>query len=108
MLTREDDVEIHALHKQGWTISAIARHLGKDRKTIRAYLAGERVASVRARGEPDPFERFAVYCGERLGEDPHLWASALFDEVLVLGYDKSYATFTRNLRARSLRPACEP
>src|SRR3954464_2671952 len=76
MLTREDDVEIHALHKQGWTISAIARHLGKDRKTIRAYLAGERVAGVRARGEPDPFERFAVYCGERLGEDPHLWASA--------------------------------
>jgi hypothetical protein len=27
---------------QGWSISAIARHLGRDRKTIRAYLDGER------------------------------------------------------------------
>jgi transposase len=108
MLTREDDVEIHALHKQGWTISAIARHLGKDRKTIRAYLAGERVAGERARSEPDPFDRFAVYCTERLREDPHLWGSALFDEVAALGYDRSYPTFTRQLRDRALRPACEP
>jgi predicted transcriptional regulator len=44
MLTREDDVDAHALHRQGWTISAIARHLGRDRKTIRAYLRGELVA----------------------------------------------------------------
>jgi hypothetical protein len=28
MLTREDDVDAHALHRRGWTISAIARHLG--------------------------------------------------------------------------------
>ncbi len=28
MLTREKDVNAHALRKQGWTISAIARHLG--------------------------------------------------------------------------------
>jgi len=40
MLTWEDDVEVHALHKQGWTIAAIARHVGRDRKTVRAYLNG--------------------------------------------------------------------
>ena len=108
MITREDDVDAHALHRRGWTISAIARHLGKDRKTIRAYLAGERTAGIRVLSEPDPFDRFATYCGERLREDPHLWASALFDEVLALGYDRSYPTFTRQLRTRALRPACEP
>jgi predicted transcriptional regulator len=43
MLTREDDVDAHALHRRGWTISAIARHLGHDRKTIRAYLHGDQV-----------------------------------------------------------------
>jgi transposase len=48
MLTREDDIDVHALHRQGWTISAIARHLGKDRKTVRAYLNG-RQAGVRQR-----------------------------------------------------------
>jgi transposase len=108
MLTREDDVDAHALHRRGWTISAIARHLGHDRKTIRAYLHGGRVAGQRRRAETDPFEPFASYCRERLGEDPHLWATTLFDELLELGYDRSYPTFTRQLRARGLRPACEP
>ena len=107
MLTREDDIDVHALRRQGWTISAIARHLGKDRKTIRAYLSG-REAGVRARSWPDPFEAFAAYCAQRLKDDPHLWASALFDELLELGYDRSYPTMTRQLRARGLRPACEP
>jgi transposase len=107
MLTRENDIDVQALHRQGWTISAIARHLGRDRKTIRAYLGG-RQAGVRARSEPDPFEAFAGYCGQRLRDDPHLWASTLFDELLELGYDRSYPTMTRQVRARGLRPACEP
>jgi transposase len=77
MLTREDDVDAHALHRQGWTISAIARHLGHDRKTIRAYLRGERVAGQRAPAGPDSFEAFAAYCRLRLAEDPHLWATTL-------------------------------
>ena len=107
MLTREDDIDVHALHRQGWTISAIARHLGRDRKTVRAYLAG-REAGVRERSLPDPFERFVAYAGQRLTEDPHLWASTLYDELLELGYDRSYPTMTRQLRDRGLRPACEP
>ena len=108
MLTREDDIDVHALRRQGWTISAIARHLGRDRKTIRAYLAGDRVAGVRARPDPDPFEVFAPFCAQRLADDPHLWASALFDEVTDLGYLGSYPTMTRQIRIRGLRPACEP
>jgi len=28
-------VEVHAQRKRGWTISAIARHTGFDRKTVR-------------------------------------------------------------------------
>jgi len=31
----------------------------------------------------------------------------LFDEIVALGFDRSYATFTRQLRARRLRPPCE-
>lgn len=107
MLTREDDIDVHALRRQGWTISAIARHLGRDRKTIRAYLNG-REAGVRARSSPDSFEPYAAYVGQRLADDPHLWASALYDELLDLGYDRSYPTMTRAVRARGLRPACEP
>jgi len=39
MLTQEDDVEIHALARRGWSVSAIARHAGRDRKTVRKCLA---------------------------------------------------------------------
>jgi transposase len=64
-------------------------------------------ALKRKRSTPDGFDPYAVYCRERLAEDPHLWATTLFDELLELGYDRSYPTFTRQLRARGLRPPCE-
>ncbi|MFB7600020.1 hypothetical protein [Streptomyces sp. NPDC056160] len=74
MLTREEDVDAHALRRQGWTISAIARHLGRDRKAIRAYLNGDQVPGQR-RQSPDAFVPFLQYCRQRLADDPHLWAS---------------------------------
>ena len=107
MLTQEDDVDAHAFRKRGWSISAIARHLGHDRKTIRAYLNGERVAGVRAPAGEDRFAPFVDYCRARLVEDPHVWVEVLLDELRPLGFDQSYATLTRQLRQRGLRPHCE-
>jgi hypothetical protein len=83
MITQGEDVEIHALKKQGWSVSAIARHTGRDRKTVRAYLNGDRVAGVRAKpdGEVDPFDLVEPYVRQRLSDDPHLRATVLFREV---------------------------
>ena len=106
MLTWEEELEAEALFKRGWTISAIARHLGRDRKTIRAYVFGERVPGVRRRSTPQVFEPFAGYVSQRLADDRHVWASTLFDEVVELGYPGSYPSFTRALRERQLRPPC--
>ncbi len=53
MLTPEEDVEITSLRKRGWTISAIARHVGRDRKTVRSYLSGAREPGVRHRSGED-------------------------------------------------------
>lgn len=108
MLPWEADVEAHALREQGWTISAIARHLDHDRKTIRAYLSGARVPQRRLRREPTLAEPFLEYCRLRLGEDPHLWASTLFDELTALGFAGSYPSLTAAIRAHGLRPHCEP
>jgi transposase len=107
MLTQEDDVDANALRKRGWSISAIARHLGHDRKTIRIYLNGERTAGIRASAGASGFDAYADYCRERLLEDPHLWAMTLFDEIVALGFTQSYPTFTRQVRQRTLRPHCE-
>ena len=106
MLVQEECVEVHALKRRGWSISAIARHLGRDRKTVRAYLLGERMPGERARIGSDPFDRFEPYVRQRLADDPHVWASALFDEIAALGYPQSYPTFVRKIRHRGLRPSC--
>jgi transposase len=108
MLTSEEDMEISSLSKRGWSISAIARHTGRDRKTVRVYLCGDRESGVRRRREPDLFDRFEPYVRQRLVDDPHVRATVLFAEVADLGYARAYPTFTRQLRDRGLRPHCEP
>src|SRR5664279_4055223 len=108
MLTWETTVEAQALYARGWTKSAIARHLGINRRTVREYLKGQQVPGQRVRSEPEVFAPFAEYARLRLADDPHLWASTLFDELTALGYAGSYPSFTRALRTRKLRPHCEP
>ncbi len=86
MLTWEEDIDAHELHRQGWAIAAIARHLGRDRKTIRAQLSGQATAGVRARQGPDGFAPFTEYGRARLAEDPHLEVATLADELEELGW----------------------
>ncbi|MFC9330837.1 IS21 family transposase [Kitasatospora sp. NPDC057015] len=106
MLTREEYLEAQAMRGQGRSIAAIARHLGRDRKTVRSYLGGQRIAGVR-RPQRDEFLRFLPHCHQRLADDPHLPATVLFDEVVQLGYPGAYSTFTRALRTHRLRPTCD-
>ena len=107
MLTYGEDVEAHALFQRGWTISAISRHINRDRKTVRAYLNGTRQPGARARSRPDPLAPFVDYLVARFADDPHVWASALHDEVCRLGYVQSYPSFARQIRTAGLRPHCE-
>jgi transposase len=107
MFSVGEDVEADALFKRGWTVSAIARHLERDRKTVRSYLSGERAPGVRRPGMPDALADYRGYVAARFDDDPHLWASALFDEVVDLGYTGSYVSFARQIRLAGLRPHCE-
>jgi transposase len=102
----EEDVEAHALRGRGWSISAIARHLGRDRKTVRAYLTGVREPGVRRKAVPDLIDPFVEYCRIRLADDPHLWASTLLDELRPLGFAGSYQSLTAGIRRLGLRPSC--
>jgi hypothetical protein len=95
---------------QGWSVSAIARHVGHDRKTVRIYLNGHR-----APGQPRPhahsFAPFAAYVRQRAAEDCHLRGTGLHREITALGYAGSYSAFTRELRGHGItagRCACKP
>ena len=107
MLTQGDDVEVHALAARGWSISAIARHLGRDRRTVRAHLAGDRRPGVRRRPVPDPLAPFVPYIAARLVDDPHLWLTTLQDELMPLGWGAGYQSLTRGVRRHRLRQRCE-
>jgi hypothetical protein len=48
------------------------------------------------------------YCWVRLIDDPRLWASALFDELVELGFTGSYPSLTAAIRGQRLRSHCEP
>ena len=105
MLTQEDDVEIHALAKRGWSKAAIARHTGKDRKTVSRYLAGEGAGQSR-QPAPSCLEPFRGYLEARFVDDPHVEATVLYRELTGAGFDRSYPTLVRELRALELRPVC--
>jgi hypothetical protein len=99
-------VQARELHASGWTVSAIARHLGHDRKTIRIYLAGARNPGQPRTDTPDLFGPFDAYATRRLREDPHLSATALHRELADLDYTGSYSALTRSLRQRDLLSDC--
>jgi transposase len=105
MLTREDDVEIHALAARGWSLSAISRHTGRDRKTVRRYLAGQGAGQRRDRA-PSCLEPFRAYIQARFTDDPHMDATVLHRELVAAGFDRSYPTLVRELRRLQLRPVC--
>ena len=67
---------------------------------------GNRSPGERRPAESDPFDLFEPYVGQRLADDPHVWVTALFDEVTGLGFGQSYPTFVRKIRNRRLRPSC--
>jgi transposase len=104
MLTQEDEVEIYALAARGWSVSAIARHTSRDRKTIRRYLHGPRSERERA---PSCLEPYRAYIAARFDDDPHLLGSVLHRELADAGFDRAYTTMIGELRRLELRPICK-
>jgi transposase len=103
MLTEEDDVEINALAARGWSVSAISRHTGRDRKTVRSYLAAPKVPRVPA---PSCLEPYRAYIEARFEDDPHLEATVLHRELVDAGFGRAYTTLVGELRRLELRPVC--
>jgi transposase len=103
MLTKEEDVEIHALSTRGWSVSAISRHTGADRKTVRKYLT--RPGQER-KARPSCLEPYRGYIEARFADDPHLEATVLHRELRGAGFERSYPTLVRELRRLELRPVC--
>lgn len=98
-------VMILDLHRQGLSVSAIARQSGIDRKTVRKYI--ERGLEAPVYGPRQPRETvidpFTAYLRERVTRYPGLTSKRLFRELKELGYGGGYTAVTDFLR--DVRPA---
>ena len=97
-------VLINDLHQQGLSISAIARKVGCDRKTVKKYI--ERGLEAPCYGpraaRSTVLDAYAAYLTERVAAFPDLSGRRLLREIRKLGYEGSYSTLKPFLR--EIRP----
>ena len=97
-------VMILELHGQGVSISAIARQLGIDRKTVRAYIAKRLEPPAYKKRSPSPsiVAAYEPYLRERLAAYPALTGRRLWRELKDRGFTGCYSVVRDRLR--ELRP----
>ncbi|WGF90218.1 IS21 family transposase [Marinivivus vitaminiproducens] len=95
------------LHRQGLSVSAIARQTGADRKTVRKYIERGLEAPVYGPRKPRQtvIDPFTAYLRERVTSYPGLTGRRLFRQLKAIGYDGGYTAVTDFLR--DVRPAPE-
>ncbi|WP_268815808.1 tyrosine-type recombinase/integrase [Sinorhizobium meliloti] len=108
MIKLREMMMILDLHRQGLSVSAIARQAGIDRKTVRKYIERGLEAPVYGPRKPRAtvIDPFAAYLRERVQTYPGLTARRLFREIRDLGYSGGYTALTDFLRDywREARP----
>jgi transposase len=93
------------LHRQGLSVSAIARRVGIDRKTVRKYVERGLEPPIYQARQPRPGKvaPFHPYLRERVAAYPDLTGSRLHREIRDLGYAGGYTAVKDFLR--SVRPS---
>lgn len=97
------------LHRQGVSITAIARRTGRDPKTIRKYIERGVEAPVygpRSVGRPSKLAPFMNFVRDRVTAFSELTAARLTREIRELGYVGAYTAVKRYLAA--IRPENGP
>ena len=97
------------LHRQGISITAIARRTGRDPKTVRKYIERGIEAPVygpRSVGRPSKLAAYMDFLRDRVIAFPELSAARLTREIRELGYTGAYTAVKRYLTA--IRPQNGP
>lgn len=100
---------IHDLKRQGLSVSAIARKVGLDRKTVRRHLARGLEPPAYGPRPPRPCQLapYEAYLRERIALWPELTGKRLLREIRKLGHPGCYSVLTDFLRA-ALPPKPRP
>lgn len=109
MIRLGEAMMILELHRQGLSVTSIARRTGRDPKTVRKYI--ERGVEVpaygpRKLGRPCKIAPYMEFLRERVTAFPDLTASRLTREIREMGYVGAYTAVKRYLAA--IRPEYDP
>ena len=98
-------MELHVLHKHGWSISALAREFGLNWRTVKREVESPGPRQYPLRDEPTALSEVQLrHVERRLAVCPSLRGTDLHAELQRdYGYTGSYPAFARKLRR--LRPA---
>src|SRR5712691_6255497 len=97
-------MELHVLHRHGWSIAALAREFGLNWRTARRYATGGEPPRYRPRVRPAELTAAGLaHVERRLAACPDLRATVLHRELREgYGYTGSYTSLRR--RVVELRP----
>ena len=111
MLTKELQVEIDVLHRQGKGIREIAREMGVARNTVRSALRGERDEGYGPRApRPTKLDHHKAYLRDRVERAGPvvLAATVLLREIRAQGYAGGITQLKEFLTSIRPRPPVEP
>ncbi|MYY49932.1 hypothetical protein CMT87_09000 [Elizabethkingia anophelis] len=94
--------QFQELQGKGYSIRAMARHLGMSRQTIRRYMDMETLPR-RSNNWINPLERFFPYIKKRMEKEPDILLTTLWEGLKSEGYNGAYTTLSDALKYYGIR-----
>src|SRR3546814_611710 len=94
--------QLKELQGKGYSIRAMARHLGMHRQTVKSYLDMETLPR-KSQGHVNALEKFFPYIKKRMEEEPDIFLTTLWDGLKSQGYNGAYTTLSAALRDYGIR-----
>ena len=108
MITTEVFMDIISLHRQGFSMRAIAKKLGIHRNTVKRHIEGNTFPQYRKNKRQDSIlDPYRQIIDDYLAADEYQ-ATWVFDRVKKMGYPGSYETvrdYVRSVKERRIRLA---
>ncbi|MCF6200702.1 MAG: DDE-type integrase/transposase/recombinase [Hydrogenimonas sp.] len=110
MISKEEFVMIHTLKSRGYSIHAIAKAMGLDRRTVAKRLKEKELKSYRKRHYASILDRYKPYIDRRIEQalPDKLPATVICEEIRAQGYKGSLRVVQRYIRSLLPKPQSEP
>jgi len=89
MIDKEEFTVIHTLHKRGYSIRAISKIVGLNRRTVSKRLQEEKLhpyKKIEYKSKLDPYKKYIVSRVEQAAPDK-IPSSVIYEEIKKYGYD---------------------